>query len=151
MPQNAANWIADDDLLRDGVAVAGGRVASYLRRWRDRVGAAVRPNAPQADIRHKLGLWRYPDDSRDFLQALHGALRTYQPRPYDGPITVSRARTHKLFRFAPKDPDMGWRRWTSGPVHAQMVAAAHDTIVREPRVRQLAAVLSQCLDDTGSH
>jgi amino acid adenylation domain-containing protein len=146
MVRNAAYWVVDDDFLRDR-ATARGRLASRMIRGRDRLRAVVRPGSrQQEDIRHALGLWRYPESSRAFLEALHRALRTYQPRPYSGTMTVIRSRTQKLMRLRPRVPDMGWRQLVSGRVETRLVPGAHDNIVREPRVRMLAEVLTECLD-----
>ena len=150
IPKKTAYWVMDDDFFRDGVSAAWGRVRSKVTWWRQarrvRHGAA----APEVDIRHALGLWRYPDASREFLAVLHRALRSYQPPPYAGSIAVIRARSRKLLARALPEPDLGWRRFVTGPVWTAVVAGAHDTIVREPRVRQLADVLTRLLAESAS-
>ncbi len=77
----------------------------------------------------------------------HRAVTTYEPRPYDGTMTVIRSRTRRLVAFAPMNPDLGWRTLASGGVQTRLVPGAHDTIIREPRVRKLADVLSESLQE----
>jgi aspartate racemase len=146
--RNAAYWMVDDDFLNAGLGAASGRLRSKAIMWRARLRSALLRGAPEdVDVRHALGLWHYPDNARDFLEAFHRALTTYQPRPYDGTVTVIRSRTRRLVAFAPMNPDLGWLRLASGGVQTRLVPGAHDTIIREPRVRKLADVLSQSLHE----
>jgi thioesterase domain-containing protein len=146
--RNAAYWMVDDDFLNAGLGAASGRLRSKAITWRARLRGALLRGAPEdVDVRHALGLWHYPDNARDFLEAFHRALTTYQPRPYDGTVTVIRSRTRRLVAFAPMNPDLGWLRLASGGVQTRLVPGAHDTIIREPRVRKLADVLSQSLHE----
>lgn len=65
----------------------------------------------------------------------------YHPEPYPGEVTVLRARTFRLaFRGT---PDLGWRRLATDGVTITIVPGAHDTILKELRVGQLAAALSK--------
>lgn len=146
--RNAAYWMVDDDFLNAGLGAASGRLRSKAITWRARLRGALLRGAPEdVDVRHTLGLWHYPDNARDFLEAFHRALTTYQPRPYGGTVTVIRSRTRRLVALAPMNPDLGWRRLASGGVQTRLVPGAHDTIIREPRVRKLADVLSQSLQE----
>ncbi len=145
IPKKTAYWAIDDDWLRDGVAAAWGRLRSKVTWWRQMRRARRGADAQEVDIRHALGLWRYPEASRAFLVALHGALRSYRPGPYAGSIAVIRARSRKLLARALPDPDLGWKRFATGPIRTALVPGAHDTIVREPRVRHLAAVMVDLL------
>jgi len=149
--RNAAYWMVDDDFLNAGLGAASSRLRSKAITWRARLRGALRGGTPQEiDVRHALGLWHYPDNARDFLEAFHRALTTYQPRPYDGTVTVIRSRTRRLVAFAPMNPDLGWQRLASRGVQTRLVPGAHDTIIREPRVRKLADVLSQSLDEAAA-
>ena len=142
--RNTAYWFQDDDFFRDGLTPAIGRLKSRLLRERQRLRNALRGDAPVEDVRHALGLWTFPEDSREFLAALRAALRSYAPKPYSGAVMVIRARTRRLGSLTPPREDLGWRSLADG-VHTRMVPGAHDTIVREPRVRELAAVLTPLL------
>jgi thioesterase domain-containing protein len=145
--KNVAYWVVDDDFFRDGLAIARGRLRSKAIAWRDR----LRPHGGKSqkiDIRHALGLWRYPDDAREFLEAFHRALTAYRPQAYDGTVTVIRSRTRRFVAFSPLKADLGWQKFASRGVQARVLAGAHDTIIREPRVRKLAEVLNEFLDDS---
>jgi thioesterase domain-containing protein len=146
--KNTMYWLVDDDFLRGGLTAARGRLRSRVLRERDRLRKALQRGTPyEPDIRHALGLWAFADDSREFLETLARALRTYAPKPYPGAITVIRARTRKLGRLTPATADLGWERLASDGVQTRMVIGAHDTIIREPRVRMLAHVLTELLDN----
>src|SRR5262245_4272430 len=147
--KNVAYWIVDDDFFRDGLAVARGRLRSKGIAWRDRLRAR-RGTSQEIDIRHALGLWRYPDNAREFLEAFHHALTTYRPRRYGGTVTVIRSRTRKFIALTPLEADLGWQKLASGGVQTRVLAGAHDTIIREPRVRKLAEVLTEFLDEAAT-
>jgi amino acid adenylation domain-containing protein len=142
--KNTAYWLQDDDFFRDGRAMAVARLKSRLLRERDRLRAALRRGPAEADVRHALGLWAFPDGSRDFLAALRRTLTSYVPKPYEGVVTVIRSRTRRLGSLTPPREDLGWGHLADA-VRARMVPGAHDTIMREPRVRELAAVLTPLL------
>jgi thioesterase domain-containing protein len=97
------------------------------------------------DVRDRLGLWAMPASARDYLERYVEMTRAYRPQPYDGAITLLRARTLSLgFRGA---PDLGWRTLAQG-VTLRVIPGAHDTILQEPGVRRLAAVLVERLDES---
>jgi hypothetical protein len=95
------------------------------------------------DIRDQLGLWKMPRDSSAFLEAHFNMISAYQPRPYPGQVTVLRARTYALISSARQD--LGWRPLALGGVTVAKVAGDHDSILKEPRVRDLAAALDSAL------
>ena len=142
--KNTAYWLQDDDFFRDGRAMAVARLKSRLLRERDRLRGALRRGPAEADVRHALGLWAFPDGSREFLAALRRTLTSYVPKPYEGVVTVIRSRTRRLGSLTPPREDLGWGHLADA-VRARMVPGAHDTIMREPRVRELAAVLTPLL------
>ncbi len=142
--KNTAYWLQDDDFFRDGPSVAFARLKSRLLRERDRFRAALRRDPAETDIRHALGLWAFPEGSREFLAALRRTLSNYVPKPYAGIVTVIRSRTRRLGSMTPPREDLGWGD-VADAVRARMVPGAHDTIMREPRVRELAAVLAPLL------
>ena len=120
-------------------------------RVRDRLWHQLgRGDRQRPDIRHTLGLWAFPEGSREYLDAFRGALHGYKPRPYDGAIAVIRARTRGLGQWQPPAPDLGWGALARGGVETHLVKGAHDTILREPRLRALAGVLSELLDRAGA-
>jgi len=76
------------------------------------------------------------------------ALLSYQPRPYDGPLALLRARELRAGASpsaAASDPTYGWGALCARvTVHA--VAGNHFNMVFEPHARELAAVLRRLLD-----
>ena len=105
--KNAAYWLQDDDFFRDGPSVAIGRLKSRLLRERDRFRGALRRGGAEADIRHALGLWAFPEGSREFLAALRRTLSGYVPKPYAGVVTVIRSRTRRLGSLTPPKRGLG--------------------------------------------
>jgi thioesterase domain-containing protein len=148
MVRNLAHWVVDDDFFRDGLAIARGALGSKAMAWRTGlVTQTPRAKAAGPAERHRSWVWQYPDDARGFLEAFHRALTTYRPRAYPGTVTVIRSRTRKFVAFSPLKADLGWQKFAAGGVQARVLAGAHDTIIREPRVRKLAEVLNEFLDD----
>lgn len=141
--RNLASWIVDDEFLRSPTADKIERLRSKGRLLRDRVRSFVRSGAAP-DIRDVLGVWRFPERHRAFLETHSRALANYEPHEYDGPITLIRARTVSLATVPPYD--LGWSRLARGPLDVCVVPGAHDNILTEPRVEQLAAQLRACLD-----
>jgi thioesterase domain-containing protein len=142
--RNAASWIVDDDFFRSTTAEKMERLGSKGRLLRARVRAFALSEASGADIRDVLGVWRFPDQYRGFLETHARALAGYSPGEYDGPITLIRARTSSLTSLPPRD--LGWTRLAKGGLDIREVPGAHDNILTEPRVSVLASQLKSCLD-----
>src|SRR5206468_13792 len=99
-----------------------------------------RPTATAADL---FELDRIPGNYRVLLEANYRALRAYVPRPYAGRVAILQARCQPLFRW--HEPLMGWQKLLSGRVEHTIIPGTHDSILTEPNVRVLAAVLTGCL------
>jgi amino acid adenylation domain-containing protein len=141
--RNLASWIVDDDFFRSSADDKLARLRSRGRLLRSRVRSFILSEKDGADIRDILGVWRVPPRHRAFLETHARALATYEPRPYDGPMTLIRARTLRLTAWSP--PDLGWRRFAKGGLDIRMVPGAHDNILTEPRVKAVAQQLRKCL------
>lgn len=147
--RNLPRWI-QDDLVRVSPATVWGRVKSAGRilaaKWRRALTRSEPSDAgPSIDIRDRLGMWRFPDYQVAALERAFKMFQEYKPQPYDGDILLIRARTLPLFpvRVA---PDMGWRSIVSGAVTIRDVAGSHETILQEPLVEGVAAVLREQVD-----
>jgi acyl-CoA synthetase (AMP-forming)/AMP-acid ligase II len=70
--------------------------------------------------------------------------RSYRPKRYAGTVTVLRARTMSFSLRT--TPDLGWQTLADA-VRVRIVRGAHDTILKEPRVRELAATLDAALSE----
>src|SRR5262249_30355776 len=97
-----------------------------------------------ADIRDVLGVWRLPDRDRAFLETHSRALAQYEARSYEGPITLIRARTQRLSALLPRD--LGWKRLAKRGLDIRIGTGTHDNMLVEPRVRQLADYVKDCLE-----
>jgi thioesterase domain-containing protein/acyl carrier protein len=146
--RNLASWVVDDDFFRSPAADKIERLRSKGRLLRARIRSFAQSEAAGPDIRDVLGVWRFPDQHRAFLETHARALANYRPTAYDGPITLIRARTVSLASLPPHD--LGWSRLARGPLDVRVVPGAHDNILTEPRVRLLAAQLKACLDSAHS-
>jgi amino acid adenylation domain-containing protein len=144
--KNAAYWPIDDQFFRMGWPARRARVQAKYRAMQTRLrrhGGAQ--DSDTGDVRDRLGLWAMQANARDYLERYVEMMQAYRPRPYDGAVTVLRARTLSLgFRGA---PDLGWRTLAQG-VTLRLIPGAHDTILKEPGVRRLAAALVECLDES---
>jgi len=156
--KNVAYWPLDDDFLRSEWAAQRRRVSGKVKSMRSRrkSGGLVEALDAGADVRDLLGLWKVPAHARGFLERYVRMVTAYHPETYPGEVTVLRARTFRLaFRGT---PDLGWRglaregvggdEAATGEVRITIVPGAHDTILKEPRVGQLAAALSKSLQRT---
>jgi amino acid adenylation domain-containing protein len=141
---NAVTWVTDD-LLRTTVHDNLGRVRSRMRLLRTRLLHLVDARTPPDDIRDLLGMWRYPDHEVDRLRQDIDVIRAYRFTPYDGAIHVFRARTREL-RHRQPEADLGWSRVAAGPLTVETVPGSHDSMLRLPFVRTLAARLDAALE-----
>jgi thioesterase domain-containing protein len=147
--RNVVSWMVDDDFFRSTAAEKMARLQSKGRLLRARVRALISSSEVGVDIRDALGVWRFPDQHRRFLETHSRALANYKPREYDGPITLIRARTLPLTSLQPHD--LGWKKLAKGGLEVRVIAGAHDNILTEPRVRVLAAHLRTCLNSAQTH
>jgi thioesterase domain-containing protein len=65
------------------------------------------------------------------------------PRKYEGKLTLLRATAGPLLRGF--EPDLGWHRFVE-TVEIHHIKANHDTLLRPPRVGELADHLVRLLD-----
>ena len=142
--RNLMTWPIDDDFFRSGLGAAVGRLRSKARMLGARLTRLVARRSVAVDIRDSLGVWRLPESHRTFLEEHARALAAYQPRPYEGPIVLLRARTASLSGW--RAPDLGWRAVARGGLTIKTVRGAHDNILTQPRVRSLAAQLAAFLN-----
>ncbi|HLG74048.1 MAG TPA: thioesterase domain-containing protein, partial [Chloroflexota bacterium] len=113
-----------------------------LSMFRARFRAAPASEDP-ADLER---LWRMdalPAEYRDFLRGCFRALVSYTPAPYDGSVTLLRARSQSLIR--PPDRRLGWGPFVRGGVEVLDVPGTHLSSLREPNVRTVAAILNEHL------
>jgi thioesterase domain-containing protein len=78
--------------------------------------------------------------TRAFLRAEHG----YRPRPYPGRLRLLRASDVSPL-VAQVGPDLGWAGLATDGIEVFDVPGTHHTLVTEPNVQVVAAVLEECL------
>jgi thioesterase domain-containing protein/acyl carrier protein len=89
-------------------------------------------------------------------KARNQAIHNFVPQSYDGPISLYRAveadgETLKAVAELGVDleePTLGWAELCTQPVHVQMVAGYHETILDEPHVQNLARQLKNRIEET---
>ena len=77
--------------------------------------------------------------------ALQNALDTYQPKPYNGQITLFRA--SRLPAAVERDPQFGWGAFALDGVEAHEIPAYFTTAIFEPSVQTLAAHLRLVIEE----
>ena len=130
------HWLAD---LR---RLPRQQLAARIRRWRlARQGATL----TAADYLGQAEMAALPPHHRAFIEAHWLALAAYRPRPWVGAVTLFRAQAQALSRAA--DPDKGWRPLALGGVAVREFPGSHRTLLDEPWVAGLAAVVQARLDE----
>jgi thioesterase domain-containing protein/acyl carrier protein len=142
--KNLMYWPFDDDFFASGPREQIARLSSKVRLWRATARRAAGRDRPPADVRDRLGLWLYPPSARESLEAHARMVRSYRPKRYAGTVTVLRARTMSFSLRT--TADLGWQTLADA-VRVRVVRGAHDTILQEPRVRELAATLDAALSE----
>jgi amino acid adenylation domain-containing protein len=82
------------------------------------------------------------------IAALYQGLLDYAPREYSGRLTLFRAAEQPM--NCSHDPLMDWARLSPAGVDAKTVPGDHDTVLMEPKVRELAQALVAALAHSAS-
>jgi len=91
-----------------------------------------------------IDLSDYSEDQRRVWHRHLEALRKYQPQTYAGRVVLFRSPVH-LLRCS-FDPQYGWGELARGGVTQQIISSAHETIMEEPGVQQLASAFAKELE-----
>jgi amino acid adenylation domain-containing protein len=137
---NLPGWIEDHRLL--GSAYLWGRTRQVAWQWARQLGRqlGLRPALRAVDI--VPGAAAMPEHHRLVLDALLRASGRYHPGPYDGRVTLLNIRRQSMLRDP--DPRRGWDL-LAAEVDIRRVAGSHHTVLEQPHVRTLAAVLRSVL------
>ncbi|HKQ36784.1 MAG TPA: amino acid adenylation domain-containing protein, partial [Verrucomicrobiae bacterium] len=116
--------------------------------WKLRLIRKCLPGAARGEnqIEDWVDLSPFPDDQKKLWETHIRALMKYQPKPYEGRVTLFRSRAHQL--MSSYDPQYGWGEFALGGVTVKVVPGAHERIVQEPNVKELAAQLGRILEET---
>lgn len=123
-------------------------IAPYLARRLFNMGAMVETKARGSLFSNA---WRMAENrGKTIPKILHRpieanlmAVRSYQPRPYEGDAVLFKAAP---YAWMPKDAHEGWRILIGGDLEVRSVPGNHDNLLEEPHVRDVAAALSDCLN-----
>jgi thioesterase domain-containing protein/acyl carrier protein len=142
--RNALSWLRYD-LFETPPREMAVRLRVKLRSWKRRLhaafsgGRAVRKSPEDFfDLSHVSG------HERRILDQLYQAYLRYVPAPYaGGPVVLFRARAQPI--FSRHLPDMEMRRWAEQSLTIHVMPGTHETMLREPYVRELAVRLQAAL------
>jgi amino acid adenylation domain-containing protein len=143
------HWVVDD-LLASPADLWLGRVKSKARLMAATLkahlssGRDAAARAEVADVRDRLGMWRYPTEYRKALERRWEEFVRYEPGRFSGPALVLRSRTGRLLR--PRRVTTGWEPLVSGRIEQHMVRGSHDNILQEPRVCELARLVANAIE-----
>ena len=114
-------------------------VPRRLKAWRGRsASAGLLPTIPGSELESQQA-----PALQALLQAHREARRAYLPRKYPGRVTLILAREPEVnLHYDSRLPGT----LAAGPVEIHTVPGNHGTLLKEPRVRVLATILSGCLD-----
>lgn len=123
-------------------------IAPYLARRLFNMGAMVETKARESLFSKA---WRMAENrGKTIPKILHRpieanlmAVRSYQPRPYEGDAVLFKAAP---YAWMPKDAHEGWRILIGGDLEIRSVPGNHDNLLEEPHVWDVAAALSDCLN-----
>ncbi|MDB6068034.1 MAG: non-ribosomal peptide synthetase [Pedosphaera sp.] len=135
MPGSAKQWTA---FLR-------WKMRQLAHRWKHGVASLSPAAGPdQVNVDEYQDLSQYPADQRRLWQAHIHALTIYHPPVSQIKVTLFRSPFHLL--YSSFDPEYGWGELARGGVSVNVVPGAHDKIMEEPRVKNLAAALKASLE-----
>ncbi len=86
-----------------------------------------------------------PKSLREVRRACQVAGEHYKTLPYPGRLTLFRARGKSLTSLGEIEDD--WKGLAMGGLQVFEIDGGHNTMTREPNVRQLAACLRKCIDE----
>ena len=74
------------------------------------------------------------------------AVRRYKPEPYQGAVAVLRTRQGVMMAMGRSD--LGWRKFTTGPVTEVALPGLHNTLLEPPNVEAVGRELDRLLEET---
>ena len=116
-------------------------------RWKWRLIRKYLPGrrCTENEIEDWVDLSPFPADQKKLWETHIRALMKYHPKPYSGRVTLFRSRAHQL--MSSYDPQYGWGEFAQGGVTVKVVPGAHERIVQEPNVKELAAQVGRILEE----
>ncbi len=123
-----------------------GRAWRYFREQKQRFKLRARGTQPNPDNRSPEEQSEQPLTFSWRMQYL--AAENYEPEPGDWPIVLFRSMALQTGWF--RDPQLGWGKLARGGLRVCEMPGEHDAMFVEPGVQRLAAILTECLNGTGT-
>jgi amino acid adenylation domain-containing protein len=122
----------------------GSLFRTYLTLSRDQQWKhlARKTKAFRRSLRRRVAMMRLPATLKNVRNACYTAARTYDPKPYDGPIVLFRASERGLGSV---NQESAWRH-LAPQIEIYEVSGHHGNIVDEPQVRLLGDELKSRLE-----
>jgi thioesterase domain-containing protein len=118
------------------------RKAAWLRKRLRQLRPAQRPSENQAAA-SPLEFSPDPEPHRRLWDTHLRASSQYQPRSYPGNVVVFRTPIYPF--WCSFDPTFGWNEFVQGALTVKVISGAHESILDEPHVREVARALKDCL------
>ena len=88
-----------------------------------------------------------PSPKREIIMGILKALDAYEPKPYNGKITLftTPVKDKLKYMYYLNDPEMGWGRLVNGYVEAHRISGDHTSVMTMPFVMGLSEQLKKYL------
>ena len=134
---NFPHWVRDDAMV-NGTADVWDRVKRKIKSFREQGKAASAETSFSAEVGGFFDLTRVSEEHRSFMERYYVALWRYVPKHYEGAVLLVKARTQPLYHLI--EPELAWPRITK-ELDVHVMPCTHLSIVREPHVRDVAALI----------
>jgi amino acid adenylation domain-containing protein/FkbH-like protein len=112
-------------------------------RLKQRLRGSSQNSNGYVDVGDLVDLSSFAEDERKIWEAHIRALLKYHPKPFSGRVHLFRSPGHSMLcSFA---PDYGWSELANNGVVTSIVSAAHEKILEEPCVAEVASELEKLL------
>ncbi len=147
-----APWWVWDDLLSNSAGYHLRRIWRKAFWFERRLRHLFRPDSMEItveDLEDVIDLRTLPEDILQKLEFHLRLFQNYQPHPYDGPITLYRARSQPLLCLS--KPDLGWAQFAARKVDIIRIPGTHKSITDKDNIRFFANSLQSRLAEFAKH
>ena len=134
------NWTSEDKrkFLR--------QKADWIKTTCRRFG--LRADAVERNIASQIDLWAFAEKRRELWDMHLRASARYYPKPYEGKVILFRTKIFPV--LCSFDRTFGWKEYVKGPLEVCLIPGAHESILDEPHVGNVARELAACLGAAAS-
>jgi amino acid adenylation domain-containing protein len=118
--------------------------------WIKRICGRVEHRAEAIDqkIADRIDLPAFAEKRRDLWDIHLRASARYHPKPYEGKVLLFRTQIFPV--LCSFDPTFGWKEYVNGRLEVRLISGAHESILDEPHVREVASQMAACLRGQGA-